>query len=123
MDTTAFGAAGVYSESYAPSAEGATIESTDDYYFSMGLWADTSYGLGVVALAATTDNGAAGVFFNNSPSGAATVYAQNDLPTATGTGVIFDAVGMGGNCEIDTLGDLACTGTISGSNVIPAAAL
>jgi len=73
----------------------------------VGVWGDG--GTAAWGVAGSVDDGYGGVFENNS-GGNLTLYAYN----FDSSGLAFFAGGAGGgDCEIDTFGDLACTGTIT----------
>lgn len=72
----------------------------------VGVWGDSHDGWGVVA---TTDDNNALVALNNSFD--PTVIVEN---VASAASWLFVAVGSVGSCRMDTLGDLACSGTITG---------
>jgi hypothetical protein len=84
----------------------------------VGVWGDTGQAGGYAGVAGTADDGNAGVFYNNSPSGWTTLYAQSDESFNSGNHII-EAFGsaFGGRCYIDVSGNLVCTG--SKSAVVP----
>ncbi len=75
-----------------------------------GVWGDTGWENGL-AVIGTTDDGTSVLGYNNSPSGDATAYFQNDDRTSAYHPVLW-AAGYG-TCIIDVAGDLSCTGAIS----------
>src|SRR5260370_6283114 len=87
----------------------------------IGVWGDSgpTGGTGVLG---TADDGIAGRFYNNSSSGYPALSVGNvyQFPASLGT-TVFEAVGNRGGtvgaCNIDTSGNLGCTG--SKSAVVP----
>jgi hypothetical protein len=93
------------------------MSSTAGYHIGLqgaGVWGDGGPGgvynpsAGVIG---TINDGNAGVFENNSPSGWPTIIIQGDDPNHTGN--LLEAWGINGvfNCLISSKGDLSCTGT------------
>jgi hypothetical protein len=75
--------------------------------FTGGVWGDGSNitGYGVIG---TVDDGFAGLFENNSPDGYETLFVE----ALDGASLPFYAAGPNDKyCEIDSVGDLGCTGT------------
>ena len=108
-DSLATGA-GVFGEL---STTGESITGQGIQFGGGGVWADgggndSSSGLANYAVMGTTDNKSAGIFWNDGPS----YYNLFAFNFATGsTGFPFAAEnGDGAGCNIDTVGDLTCTG-------------
>jgi hypothetical protein len=80
----------------------------------IGTWGDTAAPGGYAGVAGSADDSNAGVFYNNSPSGWATLYARSDETSNSGNAVFY-ATGhhFGGFCAIDVSGNLTCSGTKS----------
>jgi hypothetical protein len=79
----------------------------------MGVWGDTGqqFGFGVFG---TADDGWAFVGYNNSPSGFANTWLENQETSYAYDPVLFVyGEGFGGECTIDVSGDLGCTGSVS----------
>jgi hypothetical protein len=97
---------GVYGQIIQSSATGAAILTR------AGVWGDTGYALSsdgganvlLAAVVGTADDGLAGSFRNNSPSGYATLVAYA-LSTESDP---FLALGQGGFCDVDNGGSLNC---------------
>ena len=73
----------------------------------VGVWGDggaSSFGNGGVV--GTVDDGVAGLFVNNSPDGADTVYIQE----VSGASNPLYVQGTSGVCYVDTAGDINCSG-------------
>jgi hypothetical protein len=83
-----------------------------------GVLGDTGQPGGYAAVVGTSDDTNAGIFYNNSPNGWTTLYAQSDESSNSGNHVL-EAFGsaFGGRCYIDVSGNLVCTG--SKSAVVP----
>lgn len=105
---------GVYGQGEFASTTGG---NTDGGYYPMGMWGDSGaqYGFGVFGSA---DDGWSFVGYNNSPSGLANTWLENQENNYAYSPVLF-AYGSayGGECTIDVSGDLNCTGAVSG--VVP----
>jgi hypothetical protein len=82
----------------------------------VGVWGDTASNLpGAAGLVGTADDGRAIYLQNNSPSGVPTAFALNSVSNQFFP--VLVAQGNFGSCEIDTNGNLSCTG--SKSAVVP----
>ncbi len=79
-----------------------------------GVWGDSSGSLSAVL--GTADNGIAGAFYNNSNFWS-TLYLVNDGSGGTG-GAVLVAEGELGVCDVDTDGNVGCTGKVT--SVVPA---
>ncbi len=92
----------------SPSGAGTFLAPTD-----AGVWGDSSQKVGV---SATSDSSNA-LFAENQSQDFFTIFARNDdIQDPTNTTYVFATVGnffVGGNCTIDSAGDLACSGTKS----------
>jgi hypothetical protein len=74
-----------------------------------GIWGDSESSSGAAVVGTAT--GGANAFFGISSSTVATAYFYN----STDNKLALRAGGSGGECRIDTFGDLACKGTITAS--------
>jgi hypothetical protein len=108
---------GVYGQ-----ADGASGNTTRG--FVVGVWGDTG-GAGEgdgIAVLGTVNDSVAGYFYNNSNGnvGWPALYAENDGTYNGSPAFAFYAGGVAGidHCTIDTGGNLACTGTISGGPTV-----
>jgi len=72
-----------------------------------GVWGDGGSGSGGFAVLGTVDDGNAGYFQNNSPSG----YATLQVAAFSTPSTPFQVDATGGSCAIDDLGTLSCTGS------------
>jgi hypothetical protein len=102
---------GAYGQAVKASATGA---NTDSGFYPMGLWGDSGqqFGFGVFGSA---DDGWSFVGYNNSPSGFANTWLENQETSDSGYPVLFTyGSGFGGTCTADVSGDWSCNGTISG---------
>jgi hypothetical protein len=101
---------GVYGVGETSSATGA---NTDSGYYPMGVWGDSGAQFGFGAFG-SADDGWAFVGYNNSPSGFATIWLENQETTASDDPVLFTyGYGYGGECTADVSGNLGCTGSVS----------
>jgi hypothetical protein len=102
---------GVYGQAVDASTTGA---NTDSGYYPMGVWGDSGqqYGFGVFGSA---DDGWSFVGYNNSPSGFANTWLENQETSYAYDPVLFTyGSGYDGTCTIDVSGDVSCSGSISG---------
>jgi hypothetical protein len=105
---------GVYGQSVDASTTG---QNNDSGYYAMGVWGDSGqqYGFGVYG---TADDGWSFVGYNNSPSGFANTWLENQQTSYAYSPVLFAyGEGFGGECTLDSSGDVNCNGSISG--VVP----
>ena len=102
---------------YGGSVKG-SLEFSKHALSGAGVVGDTGQPGGYAAVVGTSDDTNAGIFYNNSPNGWTTLYAQSDESSNSGNHVI-EAFGsaFGGRCYIDVSGNLVCTG--SKSAVVP----
>ena len=102
---------GMTGTSVVPSNESFTVNGLTP---GVGVWGDAGAPGGYAGVAGSADDSNAGVFYNNSPSGWATLYARSDESSNSGN-YVFYATGnhFGGNCAIDVSGNLTCSGTKS----------
>jgi hypothetical protein len=102
---------------YGGSVKG-SLEFSKHALSGAGVLGDTGQPGGYAAVVGTSDDTNAGIFYNNSPNGWTTLYAQSDESSNSGNHVI-EAFGsaFGGRCYIDVSGNLVCTG--SKSAVVP----
>jgi hypothetical protein len=102
---------GAYGQAVKASTTGA---NSDSGFFPMGLWGDSGQqsGFGVFGSA---DDGWSFVGYNNSPSGFANTWLENEESTSASDPVLFTyGSAYGGTCTADVSGNWSCTGTISG---------
>jgi len=104
---------GVFGQNGSESAVGQSV-ITDLSLAGVGTWGDggtsasTGGTMANVGVLGTVDDGVAGVFVNDSPSGDVTLFAVSD----NSAGFPFEALGSsGGFCIIENGGTLSCTGT------------
>lgn len=105
---------GVYGQSVDASTTGG---NTDGGYYPIGVWGDSGqqFGFGVFGSA---DDGWSFVGYNNSPSGFANTWLENQETSYAYDPVLFTyGSGFGGECTLDVSGDVSCTGSVSG--VVP----
>ena len=98
---------------YAYSRNG-SIERSKIPAPGVAVWGDTGSPGGYAGVTGTADDSNAGLFFNSSPNGWTTLYAQSDESFNNGNHVLetFGSF-FGGRCYIDVSGNLVCTGTKS----------
>ena len=100
---------GVFGEAYTESNTGQNVDTG----FAKGVWGDSGiqYGFGVFG---TADDGWSFVGYNNSPSGFATAWLENQETNDSSAPVLFTyGSGFGGSCTADVSGNLGCTGSIT----------
>jgi hypothetical protein len=100
---------GVYGASDGQSSTGSTVGNI------AGVWGDTGGPSNELysGIMGTADENYAGFFISNSSS-VPTVYMENDAE-ASSTAIILDTYSpANGDCTINVIGDIDCTGTISG---------
>jgi hypothetical protein len=99
---------GVYGTAYTQSTEGTSVVGAG----SFGVWGDTGRGSGF-GVVATADDGYGVSAFNASQSFPAGFFKNDE--SASNTSPILDAQSssFGGECVIDVLGNLTCTGVKS----------
>jgi hypothetical protein len=98
---------GVFGQNESESATGSGLAST---FGGGGVWGDggtTKNNWGVIG---TADDGHAGIFENNSPSGYPTVFIWSQYEALNGNTGPLIAGAPGGSCSIDVTGSLGCTG-------------
>ena len=109
---------GVWGQNKSESTTGSGLSSAVGAK-GVGVWGDGGATSGNFGVVGSVDDGTAGVFINNSPGGAPTLYVQAENSASTPFIVDFDATPnfLGKYCEVDSSGDLSCTG--SKSAVVP----
>jgi hypothetical protein len=98
---------GVFGQQGSESGEGSTVSGLGR---GVGVWGDggtTSPDMGVVGSA---DDGDAGYFRNNSSSGWQTVWIEADNSATNVPFEVFNSA-TGGSCDVDSNGNLNCTGS------------
>jgi hypothetical protein len=103
---------GTYGQSVSGSVTGSSLGFID------GVWGDTNQ-TGGTGTQGTVDDGFAFYGVNNSPSGFATLFVENEV-SSSATSPVLQTFGSsyGGGCTIDVSGNLTCSGTLTG--VVPA---
>ena len=94
---------------------GQLVGAARSAYGSSGvaIWGDTNQ-KGATGVLGSIDDGYAGQFVNNSPSGYITLNVADEDNTYS-SGLLFyaESYGFGGLCAIDVNGNLGCTGTFA----------
>jgi len=103
--SSGYGVYGIY-------LEGSAERSNCCFAGNAAIWADTNQEFVSGAFLATSDSAPAGAFYSTSPL--ETLWAENDVPVATGITAVIDAFGLGGSCSTYTNGNLTCTGALTG---------
>jgi hypothetical protein len=105
---------GTYGQAVSASNEGSGWGGSAPW----GVWGDTGVAYDVrydgAGVLATADDNYALIAVNNSPSGAAAAYFENDSNANDADPVVLAYGGFwGGECEIDVSGNFTCTGSIT----------